>query len=493
MATKVIEVVSKSIFKIISTAANTAGVRVYVAGQYVRDYFMGHPCNDIDIVVEGNAINVANIVAQRTHHKLSVFKNFGTARLECDGDRVQFQNARRLFYPEGAHKPVIENGRIEDYQQNCDFTINSIAVSLNSDDYGQLIDTCGGIKDISLGIIRTPVQAIITFSDDRIRLLRAIRFVAQLSSPSQEFHLSPECMEAIRNSAEQIDSVSKERIVEELNRMLLTDVPSKAISLLDQVGILKRILPDLAATKGGKSVAGEKHEETFSHSLMVLDNIAKFESSRPLETTNSLGIKQGEPNLWLRWTALLHDIGKPAAKRYVKDKGWTFYGYTVIGSKMIPKVFSSLKMSQNDNMKYVQKLISLQNRPKELLDRNSTESAFRRLLFDAGEDIDDLMLLCEANITTKNKAKGKQEFAEMESVWKKLSDVREKDEVKNFKNPISANHIMEIYGLDPCDLLSTLKNSIKDAILRGEIGNSFEEADSYLRKIAAEMGLISCK
>ena len=275
--------------------------------------------------------------------------------------------------------------------------------------------------------------------------------------------------------------------------MLLTDVPSKAISLLDQVGILKRILPDLAATKGGKSVAGEKHEETFSHSLMVLDNIAKFESSRPLETTNSLGIKQGEPNLWLRWTALLHDIGKPAAKRYVKDKGWTFYGYTVIGAKMIPKVFSSLKMSQNDNMKYVQKLISLQNRPKELLDTNSTESAFRRLLFDAGEDIDDLMLLCEANITTKNKAKGKQEFAEMESVWQKLSDVRAKDEVKNFKNPISANHIMEIYGLDPCDLLSTLKNSIKDAILRGEIGNSFEEADSYLRKIAAEMGLISLK
>ena len=226
---------------------------------------------------------------------------------------------------------------------------------------------------------------------------------------------------------------------------------------------------------------------------MVLDNIAKIESSRSLETTNSLGLKQGEPNLWLRWTALLHDIGKPAAKRYVKDKGWTFYGYTVIGARMIPKVFSSLKMPQNDNMKYVQKLISLQNRPKELLDTNSTESAFRRLLFDAGGDIDDLMLLCEANITTKNKSKAKQEFAEMASVRQKLSEVRSKDENKNFKNPISANYIMEIYGLDPCDLLSTLKNSIKEAILCGEIGNNFEEADAYLRKIATEMGLISLK
>lgn len=493
MATKVIEIVTKSIFKIVGTAASIAGTRAYVVGRYVRDYFLGLPCNDIDIVVEGDAIDIANIVAERTHHKISVFKNFGTARLEYCGDRVQFLNACRLNHPGSSRNPIIENGTIEDYLRSCDFTINAVAVSLNSDDYGQLNDICGGIKDISQGIIRTPTQATVTFNDDGVRLLRAIRLVAQLSSPSQEFHLSPECMEAIRNSAEQIDSISKERIVEELNRMLLTDVPSKAFYLLDQVGILKRIIPDFVATKGGKSVAGKKHEETFSHSLMVLDNIAKIESRCSLGTTNSLGLKLGEPNLWLRWTALLHDIGKPEAKRYVKDKGWTFYGYTVIGARMIPKVFSSLKMPQNDNMKYVQKLISLQNRPKELLDTNSTESAFRRLLFDAGGDIDDLMLLCEANITTKNKAKAKQEFDDMESIWHKLSEVRAKDEVKNFKNPINANYIMELYGLNPCDMLSTLKNSIKDAILRGDIGNNFEEADAYLRKIAAEIGLISLK
>ena len=466
---------------------------MYVVGRFVRDHFIGRPCNDIDIVVEGNAIDVAGIVGERTHHKVSVFKNFGTASLEYCGDKVQFRKAQTFFYAGGSRKPVIEDGTIGDYQRSCDFTIDSIAVSLNSNDYGQLIDTCGGIKDISQGIIRTPAQSTVSFVDDGIRMMRAIRLVVQLSSPSLEFRLSPECLEAIRNSANQIDSVAKERVVEELNKMLLSRTPSKAISLLDQVGILKRIIPELVATKGVKTVAGEKHEETFSHSLTVLDNIARLETSHPLETTNSLGIKQGEPNLWLRWTALLHDIGKPAAKSFVKDKGWTFYRYDIIGARMIPKVFSSLKMSQNENMKYVQKLVSLQNRPKKLLDTNATESAFRRLLFDAGKDIDDLMLLCEANITSRNKTKANQEYAEMESVWLKLSEVKEKDSIRSFKNPISANYIMELYGLEPCNLLSTLKNYIKDAILSGEIGNNFEEADALLRKKAAEMGLVSCK
>jgi poly(A) polymerase len=298
-------------------------------------------------------------------------------------------------------------------------------------------------------------------------------------------------MESIRNSSKRIEFIAKERILDELNKILLTDVPSKAIYLLDHVGILKRIIPTLVATKGVQTVAGEKHEETFSHSLMVLDNIAGSESNCSMETVNSQGIKQGkEPNLWLRWTALLHDIGKPVAKKYVQGKGWSFYGYDAIGAKMIPNVFSSMKMPMNDNMRYVQKLISLQNRPKELLGTNTTESAFRRLLLDAGEYIDDLLLLCEANITTKNKTKAKQEFADMESVRQKLYEVKASDSIRNFKNPINANYIMELYGLKQGRILGTFKDAIKDAILRGEIGNNFEEASNYLRKIASEMGLI---
>jgi tRNA nucleotidyltransferase/poly(A) polymerase len=298
-------------------------------------------------------------------------------------------------------------------------------------------------------------------------------------------------MAAMRESANEIDSLARERVVEELNKMLLCDVPGDAIYLLDKVGILKRILPELAATKGVETVDKHGHEDTFPHTLSVLDNIAKLETSRSSETTNSLGIKQGEPNLWLRWTALLHDIGKPVSKRFVDGKGWTFYGYDVAGARMIPKVFSSLKLPLNEKLKYVQKLISLQNRPKMLIDTDSSESAFRRLLFDSSGDIEDLILLCEANITTRNKTKANQEFADMESVRQRLLEVQAKDAIRNFKNPISANYIMELYGLEPCNLLGTLKDYIKDAILSGEIGNNFEEADVLLRKKAAEMGLLT--
>ena len=491
MVTHPSDFTNKAVFHLIGSTANALGANAFIVGDYVRDCFLGRENRHINIVVEGDALEIGKSIGDRVHTKVSCFKNFGVATFHYKGDEILISRARNTRVKRGGLNKTVGFGTLFEDLLLRDFTIESLAISLNKEDFGRLIDPSGGLRDLVQGVIRTIDQPETVFQEDPLGMLRAIRLSVQLTTPSLDFRIATNCMDAIQESAYGVASLSRERVVEELNKMLLSDTPGDAIYLLDKADILRRILPALAATKGVKTVDGDGHEDTFPHTLTVLDNIARLETRRSSDTVNSLGIKQGEPNLWLRWTALLHDIGKPAAKRHEQGKGWTFYGYDVIGARMIPKVFSSLKMPLNDKLKYVQKLISLQNRPKMLLGPDSTESAFRRLLFDAGDDINDLMLLCEANITTRNKTKANQEFADMEFVWQRLIDVKEKDAIKNLKIPINANYIMDLYGLEPCNLLGVLKDHIKDAILQGEIGNNFEEADALLRKKAAEMGLLT--
>ena len=490
MKTITTEIAAKNIFRIISSTASDMGVRAYVVGAYVRDFFLDRPRNDIDIVVEGDAIDFARAIEEKTHSKATYFRNFRTASLKYHGDAVQFIGAHNAINPGESRRQVIETDALRDYLQNCDFTINSLVVSLNSDDYGRLIDTVDGIKDLSKGIIRTPFQADKSFRHDAVRMLKAVRLVAQLSKPSSQFQLSPECFSTILNNSDLVESIAKERVTAELNKILLSDEPGLAISLLEQLGILIRLLKPLSVTKGVERRDGFSYEDSFPHTIKVINNIARLEKSQHSEVTNSIGIKQGEPNLWLRWAALLHDIGKPVVKRFVPGKGWTFYGYDVVGARMIKQVFTSLRLPLDERMRYVQKLISLQCRPKTLLENETSDSAYRRLLSDAGEDIEDLMILCIANITTTKKDKANQELADMEKIKQRLWDVKTGDEVRNFKSPISANYIMDLYGIEPCNALSVLKEYIKNAILNGDIENTFEEADSLLRKKAAEMGLI---
>ena len=469
--------------------SNSTGTRIFVVGEFVRDYYLDRKSNRIEIVVEGDAVEFGRMVGMNAKTHVSYFKNFGVATLSYMDDEIVFTSAKKgITKPDGG-KPTYVPGTIKDDLRLRDFTINTLAISLNSSDFGDQIDLFDGLKDISQGVIRTPLQPDNAFRYNPLLMLRAIRLASELSTPERKFQIASECLDAIWKYADKVDSIAKERVSEELNKMLLCDVPSTGIKLLEDLRILRRILPALSATKGVEKVDGIGHADSFPHSLMVVDNIAKLEIEQSSDATNSLGIKQGEPNLWLRWAALLHEIGKPATKRYVRGKGWTFNGYDVVGAKMIHNVFSSLKMPLNDKMRYVQKLLSLQLRPKTLLEKDTSESAYRRLLFEAGDDILDLMLLCQANVTTVNKVKANKEFVDLGRVKQQLLEVKAKEAVRNFKNPISANYIMELYGLEPCNTLGVLKEFIKRAILDGEIGNNFEEADVLLRKKAAEMGL----
>lgn len=493
MVGTMIEVVEKDIFRIISSTAEALGVRVYVVGQYVRDFIVRRPCNSIDIVVEGNAIDFAHSLGEKVPSRFSFFKNFGTAIFKYHGDSIQLLSDRRLLTPGKEQKPFYGKNALEDYQYRTDFSINTIAVSLNNNDYGKLFDPYDGIGSLSKGKICTTTPADASIQGDPIRMIRAIRLVAQLSTPLLLFRIAPDLLNTIKKNSHLIESATKERVVDELNKILLSDAPGSAVSLLEETGILSIIIRPLSATKGVEKRNGKGYEDSFPHTLKVLNNVAELEHSSSSDITNSLGIKQGEPNLWLRWAALLHDIGKPATKRFDPEKGWSFYGYDVIGARMVPQVFSSLKMPLNDTMKYVQKLISLQCRPKTLLEKGTTESAYRRLLVDAGDDIEDLMLLCMANITSVNKTKAEKELSDMESVTRKLLEVKTRDAVRNLKSPISANYIMDLYGLEPCNTLGMLKEYIRQAIINGEIQNTFEEADVLLRKKASEMGLICLK
>ncbi|MDR2651632.1 MAG: CCA tRNA nucleotidyltransferase [Prevotellaceae bacterium] len=462
----------REIFKIIAEVAKTEQQRIFVIGGFVRDYFLQRPSNDIDIVVEGNGIDIATKVAQEIGcKKPSVFKNFGTAMLHYNDIDIEFVGARKESYDRNSRKPVVENGTLEDDQNRRDFTINALALSLNEEDFGLLIDPFGGIQDLHDKIIRTPLDPDTTFSDDPLRMMRAIRFATQL-----QFKIDDTVFEAIRSNRHRLKIVSMERISYELNKILKSPKPSTGFKLLDKAEILSMILPSLSDLKGVETVDGKHHKDNFLHTLEVVDNVSK--------TSN---------NLWLRWAALLHDIAKYVTKRYDAEHGWTFHGHEYIGSKMIPSVFSRLRLPLNEKMKYVQKLVSLHLRPIVLSLDEVTDSAVRRLLFDAGDDIDDLMLLCEADITSKNEQTQKRHLANFQLVRTKLKEIEEKDKIRNFQPPISGELIMETYGLHPCREVGIIKNAIKDAILDGIIKNDYNEAYVFMQKKAEKLNLTAKK
>jgi len=456
------------IFGIISEEADSLGARAFVIGGYVRDSLLGRESKDIDIVVEGRGIELAERVAAKLQVNLTVFKSFGTAMLKSGKMEVEFVGARRESYRAESRKPIVEDGSLEDDQKRRDFTINALAFSLQKDDFGKLVDPFTGVSDLQAGLIRTPLDPDTTYTDDPLRMIRAIRFATQLS-----FTIVDESLESIRRNRERIKILSKERITDELNKIMLSPKPSVGFYLLDQTGLLELILPQLVKLKGVESVEGRGHKENFSHTLQVLDNLA---------------VKSD--NLWLRWGALLHDIAKPATKSYEPGVGWTFHGHDYLGGKMVAGIFRQLKLPLNEKMKYVQKMVQLHLRPIALVQEEVTDSAVRRLLFDAGDDIEDLMMLCEADITSKNDKIVKRHKNNFELVRQKLIEVEEKDAVRNFQNPITGEIIMERYGLSPCKEIGIIKEYIKNAILDGRIGNNIEEASALMEERARELGLI---
>lgn len=455
------------IFEIVSQAAREEGVRAFVIGGFVRDCFLERPCKDIDIVVEGSGIALAEKVAERVKSRLSVFKNFGTAMLKYKGLEIEFVGARKESYRADSRKPIVEDGTLEEDQLRRDFTINALAFSLQKEDYGTLIDPFGGGKDLQEGLIRTPLDPDTTYSDDPLRMIRAIRFATQLS-----FTIVPESLESIKRNKERLGILSRERIVEELNKIMSARKPSIGLQLLQDTGLLEQFMPQLSNLQGAETLEGQGHKDNFSHTLKVVDNICEHTD-----------------NLWLRWAALLHDIGKPATKKYEPGTGWTFHSHDFIGGKMIPPLFKQLKMPLNEKMKYVQKLVQLHLRPISLSQEGITDSAVRRLLFDAGETIDDLMLLCEADITSKNDKIVRRHKNNFALVRQKLIEVEEKDALRNFKNPITGELIMEKYGIPPGKEIGELKEYIKEAILNGIIENNFDQAYALMEKRAAEIGL----
>ena len=506
---------SDPIFGIVSKVSASTGIRAFVIGGYVRDCFLGRKNDDIDIVVEGAGTVFAKAVADyidsqyypsigvtsRKPTYVSVFENFGTAMLHFRGMEVEFVGARKESYHRESRKPVVESGTLEDDQKRRDFTINAMAFSLCEEDFGALVDPFGGISDLARGIIRTPLDPEETFSDDPLRMFRAARFATKLSTPEFRFTIVPECLDAMRNMADRISILSKERIVEEMCKILEQDVPSIGLTILDETGLLEKVLPQVTRLKGVETVEGRGHKDNFSHTLQVVDYLAASEKEAiangllkdyvPVQDGGATeGTIRTKPNVWLRWAGLLHDIGKPVCKRYDPAAGWTFHGHEVVGSRMVPKVFRDLKMPQNEKLKYVEKLVGLHHRPVALVDDQVTDSAVRRLIFDAGDDLDDLMLLCNADITSKNPAKVRRLRHNFELVKEKLKDVEARDAIRNWKNPITGDYIMKVYGIEPCNTIGKIKDRIKEAILDGEIGYTFEEADALMRRIASEYGLV---
>jgi len=463
--------ISDRIFSIIADSAHESGVEAYVIGGYVRDCLLGRDYDkmDIDIVVGGSGIKLAKKVAARISPgiKVKVYKNFGTAMFRAKDHIIEFVGARKESYSRDSRKPVVENGTLEDDQNRRDFTINTLAISLNRHNYGQLIDPFNGIEDLENRIIRTPLEPGKTFSDDPLRMLRAIRFACQL-----DFDIHPVTFESIRNNSERISIVSYERTAVELNKIIMSSKPSNGFMLLYDSSLLEKILPEVYKLKGVEKKDNKGHKDNFEHTLQVVDNISNKSDS-----------------LWLRWAALLHDIAKPATKKYIEGTGWTFHGHEYVGSRMVPVIFKRLKLPMDDRMKYVQKLVALHLRPIILSQESVTDSAVRRLLFDAGDDIDDLMMLCEADITSKNEKKVKQHLRNFSIVRKKLLEIEEKDHLRNFQPPIDGNEIIKMFGIKPGRQVGYLKDSIKEAILDGIIPNDYEAAREYLIKKAAEMGL----
>lgn len=454
------------IFGIVARQAAISGVRAFVIGGYVRDFFLGRPCTDIDIVAEGSGIELADAVAQELGLKTTVFKNFGTAMLRYRGLEVEFVGARKESYRLDSRKPVVEDGSIEDDQKRRDFTINAMAFSLQQNDYGNVIDPFNGMQDLQDRIIRTPLDPDVTYSDDPLRMIRAIRFATQLG-----FSIEKNSFESIKHNAARISIVSQERITDELQKIMATEKPSIGFVLLERSGLLKIIFPQLDHLKGVETMEGKGHKENFSHTLKVLDNVAAQSN-----------------NIWLRWAALLHDIGKPASKQYQPQAGWTFHGHEFLGSKMILPIFRQLKLPLTEEMRYVRKMVMLHLRPIALVNEVS-DSGVRRLLFDAGDDIDDLMLLCRADITSKNEATVRKHMDNFERVRQKLVEVEEKDAIRNFQPPVSGELIMSTFGLKPCKEVGLIKDYIKEAILDGRIGNNFNQAFALMQERAKELGL----
>ncbi|MFN8117118.1 MAG: HD domain-containing protein [Bacteroidia bacterium] len=455
------------IFKTLADCANQLGVDAYVIGGFVRDIYLGRDSKDIDVVTIGKGIELAELVHKQLGEEahLSVFKNFGTAQVKFGDLEIEFVGARRESYNRDSRKPIVEDGTLEDDQNRRDFTINALAIGLSKSNFGKLLDPFNGVGDIEHKIIRTPLEPGITYSDDPLRMMRAIRFSSQLG-----FTIEKESLDAISKNKERIKIVSKERITDELNKIILSPIPSVGFKLLFDTGLLHLIFPEMVKLHGVETINGKSHKDNFYHTLEVLDNTAKKSN-----------------NLWLRWSAILHDIAKPATKRFEPEHGWTFHGHEDKGARMVPKIFESLRLPLNEKMKYVQKLVLLHLRPIVLAKTEITDSAIRRVLFEAGDDIDDLMALCEADITTKNPNKVKRYLHNFEIVREKLKELEEKDKIRNWQPPVSGEEIMTIFNLPPCKKVGDLKNALKDAILDGVIPNERDSALEFLNTKAKEL------
>ncbi len=467
---KIQEAVTLPLFKTVSEVADTINQETYVVGGFVRDYLLGRGRKkDIDFVTVGNGILLAKELSKSLGNtsQVSVFKRFGTAMFRYQDVELEFVGARKESYSEDSRKPHVEDGTLEDDQKRRDFTINTLAISMNKDTFGELIDPFNGIEDLKNGIIRTPLEPNVTYSDDPLRMMRAIRFAAQLN-----FVIEEKSFQAIIDNAHRLEIVSFERVMDEFQKIMMTEKPSFGLNLLEKAGLLQYILPELIALKGIEEVEGQKHKDNFYHTLEVVDNISV-----------------NTDNVWLRWAALLHDIGKAVTKRFDKKVGWTFHSHEFVGSKMVVKLFRRLKLPLGHQMKYVQKLVMMSSRPIAVVDDDATDSALRRLLFDAGEDFEDLITLCKADITTKNERKQRRFKQNFELVEQKIKDVEERDRVRNFQPPISGEQVMEMFNLSPCKEVGIIKNAIKEAILEGEVENNYESAYNYVVELGKSLNL----